>query len=87
MDYKCRMHLLNSKALCMLEYIPEFLKNGVSSFRLETLGIGNPEEIGKITRAYRKAIDTYSKTGKAGTEKCESLGKDFTKGHYFRGVQ
>lgn len=87
MDYECRMHLLNSKSLCMLEYIPEFLKNGISSLRLETFGMENPEEIGKITRAYRKAIDTYLETGETGKEKCESLGKDFTKGHYFRGVQ
>jgi len=85
MDYQCRMHLLNSRALCMLEYIPEFIKSGVSSLRIETLGMENAEEIQKVTRAYRNAIDTYLKTGKQGKEKCE--GKGFTAGHYFRGVQ
>ncbi|MGB9929818.1 MAG: DUF3656 domain-containing U32 family peptidase [Methanosarcina sp.] len=87
MDRQCRMHLLNSKALCMLEYVPEFLKSGVSGFRIETLGMENSEEIRKITRAYRNVIDTYLETGKSGKEKCEAYGKDFTKGHYFRGVQ
>ena len=87
MDNQCRMHILNSKALCMLEYIPEFLKNGVSGLRIETLGIENSEEIRKITRAYRNAIDAYFETGKSVQEKCEAQRKDFTKGHYFRGVQ
>ncbi|HPS89068.1 MAG TPA: DUF3656 domain-containing protein, partial [Methanosarcina vacuolata] len=87
MDYECRMHLLNSRSLCMLEYVPEILENGVSSLRVETLGMDNPDEIRKVTRAYRKAIDTYLETGKQGPENCEKLGKGFTTGHYFRGVQ
>ena len=45
MDYQCRMHLLNSRSLCMLEYVPEFLESGVSSLRIETLGMENAEEI------------------------------------------
>ncbi|HII90983.1 MAG TPA: peptidase U32 [Methanosarcina sp.] len=87
MDYECRMHLLNSRSLCMLEYLPEILESGVSSLRVETLGMDNPDEIRKVTRAYRKAIDTYLETGKKGPENCEKLGKGFTTGHYFRGVQ
>lgn len=87
MDYECRMHLLNSRSLCMLEYIPEILKSGVSSIRVETLGMDNPDEIRKVTRAYRRAIDAYLETGKKGLKNCEKLGKGFTTGHYFRGVQ
>ncbi|AKB82538.1 Protease [Methanosarcina barkeri 3] len=87
MDYECRLHLLNSRSLCMLEYLPEILESGVSSLRVETLGMDNPDEIRKVTRAYRKAIDTYLETGKKGSENCEKLGKGFTTGHYFRGVQ
>lgn len=85
MDYQCRMHLLNSRSLCMLEYISELLENGISSFRIETLGMEDPKEIEKIVRAYRNAIDTYLETGKRGEEKCK--GEGFTTGHYFRGVQ
>lgn len=86
-DYECRMHLLNSRSLCMLEYVPEILESGVSSLKVETLGMDNPDEIRKVTRAYRRAIDTYLETGKKGPENCEKLGKGFTTGHYFRGVQ
>jgi putative protease len=85
MDHQCRMHLLNSRALCMLEYMPVFLESGISSFRIETLGIEDPKEVEKIVRAYRNTIDTYLETGKQGKEKCE--GRGFTTGHYFRGVQ
>jgi putative protease len=71
----------------MLEYVPAFLKSGVSSLRIETIGMQNAEEVKRVTRAYRKAINTYIETGKQGQERCESLGKGFTAGHYFRGVQ
>ncbi|HOA68355.1 MAG TPA: DUF3656 domain-containing protein [Methanosarcina thermophila] len=87
MDYECRMHLLNSRSLCMLEYIPEILESRVSSLRIETLGMENPDEIRRVTRAYRNEIDAYIDTGKHGKENCEKLGQGFTTGHYFRGVQ
>ncbi len=87
MDYQCRMHLLNSRSLCMLEYVPEILESGVLSLRIETLGMENPDEIRTVTRAYRNTIDNYLETGNRGRESCEKLGKGFTNGHYFRGVQ
>jgi putative protease len=86
MDNQCRAHLLNSRALCMLEYVPALLESGITSLRIETLGMGNAQEIRKVTLAYRKAIGTYLETGKQGQEICESQGKGFTTGHYFRGV-
>ena len=87
MDYECRMHLLNSRSLCMLEYVSEIIESGVSSLRVETLGMENPDEIRRVTQAYRDAIDAYLEAGKKRYENCENLGKGFTKGHYFRGVQ
>lgn len=87
MDSQCRTHLLNSKSLCMLEYIPEIIESGVSSLRIETLGMNGAEEIRRITEKYRKAIDVYCKSGGGAKEKCENVGKGFTTGHYFRGVQ
>jgi U32 family peptidase len=87
MDSQCRMHLLNSRYLCTLEHIPKFLEIGVSSLRVETLGMENTDEIKRVTMAYRKAIDTYLENGKQEHEKCESFGKGFTYGHYLRGVQ
>jgi len=87
MDYQCRTHLLNSRSLCMLEYVPAIIESGVSSLRIETLGIDDAEEIRRITEKYRKAIDAVYKPGEKAREKCEDLGKGFTTGHYFRGVQ
>jgi putative protease len=87
MDYQCRMHLLNSRSLCMLEFVPKILESGVSSLRVETLGMENSDEIRRVTRAYRNAIDAYIETGKQEQENCEKLGRGFTTGHYFRGVQ
>lgn len=86
MDYQCRTHLLNSRSLCMLEYVPSLIENGISSLRIETIGIDNAEEVRRITEKYRKVIDFY-KTGDRAKEKCEDMGKGFTTGHYFRGVQ
>ena len=87
MDYQCRTHLLNSRSLCMLEYVPALIESGISSLRIETLGMDNVEEIRRITGKYRKAIDAFCETGERAKEKCEDLGKGFTAGHYFRGVQ
>lgn len=87
MDYQCRTHLLNSRSLCMLEYIPRLIESGISSLRIETLGMDDAEEIRRITEKYRKAINAFYKPGEKVKEKCEDLGKGFTTGHYFRGVQ
>ena len=87
MDYQCRTHLLNSRSLCMLEYVPAFIESGVSSLKIETLGMNDAEDIRRITEKYRKAIDAFYKPEEKTKEKCEDMGKGFTTGHYFRGVQ
>ncbi len=87
MDYQCRMHILNSKSLCMLEYVPKLLESGVLSLRIGILEMKNDEEIRKVTWAYRNAIDTYLKDGNLEHKKRGNQGKGFTTGHYFRGVQ
>ena len=72
----------------MLEYVPALIESGISSLRIETLGMdGSAEEVRKITEKYRKAVDAYYKSGEKTKEKCEGLGKGFTTGHYFRCVQ
>ncbi|MDD3042040.1 MAG: DUF3656 domain-containing protein [Methanosarcinaceae archaeon] len=90
MDQSCRMHLLNSRALCLLDRLPELIGAGISGLRIETLGMdeeGSGERIRALTEAYRKSIDLYLENRKEEPGKCENFGKEFTTGHYFRGVQ
>lgn len=51
-------YILNSKDLCLIEKIPELVKAGVVSFKIE----GRHKSVGylaTIVRAYRQAIDDY----------------------------
>ena len=86
MDYQCRMHILNSKSLCMLEYVPMLLESGVLSLRIGILEMKNDEETREVTYAYRNAIDTYLRGGDILHKKSGKQGNSFTTGHYFRGV-
>jgi putative protease len=65
MDTDCRMHLLNSSELCMLDHIPAIVRAGVSSIRIEARGVES-DRVGEITRLYRAALDEGSaRDGKA----------------------
>ena len=51
-------YILNSRDLCMIEYIPELIKSGISSLKIE----GRMKSIfyvATVVSAYRKAIDSY----------------------------
>jgi U32 family peptidase len=50
--------IFSPKDLCMLEYIPELMESGVSSFKIE--GRARPAEyVATVTRVYREAMDKY----------------------------
>ena len=68
-DQFCRMHILNSKVLSMIENRNEF--DGVARIRIDGRFLTN-DEIAQVVRAY--------KYGGAEVE-------NFTRGHYFRGVE
>lgn len=51
-------YILNSKDMCMLEHIPELLKAGVDSFKIEGRA-KSAYYTAVITNAYRAAIDGY----------------------------
>ncbi|SNQ62634.1 DUF3656 domain-containing U32 family peptidase [Candidatus Methanoperedens nitratireducens] len=82
-DSQGRTYIMNSRELCMLEYVPDLIKTGVDCLRIEARTY-NKGKTGKITEAYRKAIDS-SISGKRFDEECNDSG-GYTKGHYFRGV-
>jgi putative protease len=82
-DSHGRTYIMNSRELCMLEYVPDLIKTGVDCLRIEAKTY-DKGKTGKITGAYRKAIDN-SIGGNRSDEECNDSG-GYTKGHYFRGV-
>lgn len=50
--------IMNSKDLCMIEYIPELVKSGIKSFKIEGR-VKSSYYVATIIRAYRMAIDDY----------------------------
>lgn len=51
-------YFMNSKDLCMVEHIPELIKSGISSFKIEGRMRG-VFYVSTVTKAYREAIDSY----------------------------
>jgi len=51
-------HILSPLDLCMMEYIPQLMEAGISSFKIE--GRARPADyVATVTRVYREAIDSY----------------------------
>lgn len=83
-------YIFNSKDLCMIEYIPELVKAGVNSFKVEGR-MKTSLYVATVARAYRMAIDDFFKDPKlyeAGKGKyMEEVGKgvnrQFTTGFFF----
>ena len=51
-------YILNSKDMCMIEHIPEMIKAGITSFKIEGRA-KSAYYVAVVTNAYRKAIDAY----------------------------
>lgn len=51
-------YIFNSKDLCMIEYIPELVKAGINSFKIEGR-MKTALYVATVARTYRKAIDEY----------------------------
>ena len=78
-DLQGRTYIMNSRELCMIEHVPDLIKAGVDSLRIEAKTYDR-KTTERITRAYREAIDN------CGVKmKCSEFG-EYTTGHYFRGV-
>jgi putative protease len=80
-DIHNRTYIMNSRELCMLDYVPDVIKAGVSCLRIEARTY-DPGMTAKITREYREAIDD-AVSGKKSEKRCTGA---YTNGHYFRGV-
>jgi putative protease len=51
-------YIMNSKDLCMIRYIPELVKAGVDSFKIEGR-MKSVFYVASVVKAYRQAIDAY----------------------------
>lgn len=51
-------YIFNSKDLCMIEYIPEIVKSGINSLKVEGR-MKTALYVATVARTYRKAIDDY----------------------------
>ncbi|MBD3312453.1 U32 family peptidase [archaeon] len=51
---------LNSKDLCMIEYVPELLDSGVKAFKIEGR-MRDADYVSTVTSVYREAIDDFNK--------------------------
>src|SRR5665647_477077 len=82
-------YILNSRDLCMLEYIPELVTSGITSFKIEGR-MKSSFYVATIVGAYRKAIDTYLENPEKYHFKEEWMDelkkvshREFTTGFYF----
>lgn len=82
-------YIMNSKDLCMIEHIPEIIKSGITSLKIEGR-MKSMFYVATVVRAYRKAIDSYladPNNYKFDNTWLEELNKasnrEFTTGFYF----
>ncbi|MGL5347431.1 MAG: peptidase U32 family protein [Peptostreptococcaceae bacterium] len=78
----------NSKELCMIEYIPNLIKCGITSFKIEGR-LMDSKYTSEVVKAYRMAIDEFYKNPNEWTldeKRLEYLkelsGREFTSGFY-----
>lgn len=82
-------YIMNSRDLCMLDSIPEMIKAGVGSFKIEGR-MKSSYYVATVVSAYRKAIDTYLSDPEGYVydtkwfdELCKASHREFTHGFYF----
>ena len=78
-DEWCHMHILNSHVLDMRPYLPELLKTGIKRLCLNLKGI--EEDAGNICQSYLDILK-----GKELPPEPIEQNRQFTRGHFFRGV-
>jgi putative protease len=91
-DGKCRMHLMNSRELAMLNKLPDLVNAGIATLRMDTEGL-KPDTVGPILRTYRTALDelilqreSYRFNDSLWEAMKANSSLPFTTGHFYRGV-
>lgn len=81
-DDSYRTNFFSPKDMCMIEHIPELIKTGVSSFKIEGRA-RSPDYGAMVTGIYREAIDSYMENPnefKVRPQWMEELGSVFNRG-------
>ena len=81
-DGSYRTNFFSPKDMCMIEYIPELMKSGVASFKIEGRA-RSPDYGAMVTGIYREAIDCYQEDSinyKVKDEWMEELTSVFNRG-------
>ncbi len=85
-DQYCRMHIFNSKDLCLIEDAGTIAGIGPAALRIEARREGHGY-VRDTVRAYRAALDAPGRNIPALKETlARHSPQGFTKGHYYRGV-
>jgi len=90
-DKNCRTHIFNGYQLCMIDDLAKFAAASIEILRLD-LRLNQPQEIKKIVECYQQAVLAAAKNDKTNSEELKNKLKqttrlEFTKGHYYRGVE
>ncbi|MCX7695059.1 MAG: U32 family peptidase [Caloramator sp.] len=82
-------YIMNSQDLCMIEYIPELINAGISSFKIEGR-MKSSYYVASVVKAYREAINSYYELGdkyefnpKWLEDVSKSSHREFSTGFYF----
>ncbi len=85
-DQHCRMHIFNSRDLCLIEDVGAIAETGVAALRIEARREGHAY-VRDAVRAYRAVLDAPGRNIPALKETLAGHSpQGFTKGHYYRGV-
>lgn len=83
-------YILNSKDMCLIEYIKELSEAGINSFKVEGR-MKSTYYVATVINAYRRAIDNYLNNKEKDFDYIEELKKtsnrSFTTGFYFNSDQ
>lgn len=86
-------YIMNSKDMCLINYIDQIIEAGVNSFKVEGR-MKSPYYVATVINAYRRAIDSYYKSKEEGkpykiddslmNELLKASHRDYTTGFMFR---
>ena len=86
------VRFMNSRDLCTISYIPQFIEAEVDAFKIEGR-MRHPHYVEIVTKTYREAIEAYydgtftkKKAGRWVTELKKVYNRGFTPGFYFKRV-